>query len=142
MVGVAAYYARVILAAQRLYFAIGGLKNLRLSQGVISWVQLIKVTNGESVSIPITSANFENRINGSVIGKSILAGSQVIAARSISSLEILVTIPLIDLLALGAEIVNIARTGAVTIELTGGVRALGVNIPVNQKFSVDFKHLL
>ncbi|MFD2521368.1 LEA type 2 family protein [Emticicia soli] len=138
---IASYYARVVLAAQRLYFAVGSIKNLKLSGGVITWRQIIRVTNGENVAIPITSANIENRINNSTIGRTILAQSQTIAARSSTDLLLDVYIPLSDLLGLSLEILNTVKTGFVSFELAGHVRALGVSVPISQKFNLDLKHL-
>ncbi|GAB3519492.1 LEA type 2 family protein [Emticicia fontis] len=138
---VAAYYARVILAAKNLLFSVGGISNLKINQGVITWRQIIRVTNGENVSIPITSANIENRINQTPIGKTILANAQTIEARSTSNLELDVYIPLSDLVGLGLEVFNTIRTGAVSFQLAGNVRALGFSIPVNQSFNLNLKTL-
>jgi len=139
---VAGYYARVIFAAKRLLFSVGGVRNLKITQGVITWRQTIRVTNGESVAIPITSANIENRINNSPIGKTILANAQTIEARSTSNLELDVYIPLSDLIGLGLEVFNTIRTGAVSFQLAGNVRALGFSIPVNESFNLNLKNII
>jgi LEA14-like dessication related protein len=141
VVAVIAFYLRVISAAKNLAFGVGSIRGLKLSGGIISWTQVIKVTNGESVAIPITSANFENRFNNTVIGKSILPRMQTIAARSITDLEIFIAIPVTDLLGLGVEIFNTIKAGSFTFELAGNVRALGVSVPVSQQFNINFKQL-
>lgn len=141
LIVLAAYYARVIAAAKNLSFGVGSIRGLRLSGGIISWTQVIKVTNGESVAIPITSANLENRFNNTTVGKSILPRAQIIAARSVSNLEVFIAIPMTDLLGLGVEIFNTIKSGAFSFELAGNVRALGVSVPVSEKFNINFKQL-
>lgn len=141
VVAVAAYYARVIFAAKRLLFSVGSIRSLKISQGIISWRQIIRVTNGENVAIPITSANIENRINRTPIGKTILVNAQTIAARSTSNLELDVVIPISDLINLGFEIYNTIKTGTVSFQLAGNVRALGFNIPIDQSFNLNLKQL-
>jgi LEA14-like dessication related protein len=139
---VAAYYARVIVAAKNLLFSVGGIRNLKISQGVITWRQIIRVTNGENVAIPITSANIENRINQTTIGKTILANAQTIEAQSTSNLELDVYIPLSDLIGLGLEVFNTIRTRAISIQLAGNVRALGFSIPVNESFNLNLNNII
>lgn len=139
---VVAYYARIIIAAKSLTFSTGRASNFRFEKGFVTWKQIINATNGEGVSIPITSANIQPYINATAIGKTILIDSQTILARGTTGLEFTIVIPYTDFIALGFSVNNIISTRNLSITLGGNVRALGVTVPINEEFKIDFKTIL
>lgn len=141
VIAVAAYYGRIYLAANNLTFGAGSASKLRFQKGFVSWEQIINVTNGESVAIPITSANVQPVFNKTAIGKTILKGSQTIAARNTTGLIFTVVIPYTDFISIGFSIQDILKDKNLTIELQGSVRAVGLNVPLKESYFIDLKNI-
>jgi hypothetical protein len=60
VIGVAAiYYARIANAAKNLQFGVGSVTKFSLKGGGISWLQGVKIINGDFVAIPIRSVSVD-----------------------------------------------------------------------------------
>lgn len=132
------YYYRLFNAAQKLAFNIGKIQKFSLKGGVVSWVQNIKVTNGDFVPIPIRSVSVQNYIGKNFIGTSILENPTMLLGRSTTDLPLQVTISFADFLKAGLGLASQIKTKNISITFRGEVNSVGVSIPLNETFSIDF----
>jgi LEA14-like dessication related protein len=136
LAALALYFYRVFNAAQKLTFNVGSISKFSLKGGVVSWIQNIKVTNGDFVPIPIRSVSVQNYFGSSYIGTSILDSPTLIAGSSTTDLPLQVKISYADLIKAGLEIFSIGKK--VSISFKGEVNSIGVSIPLNETFLIDF----
>lgn len=137
VVAVVFYYSRIIRAAKNLKFSAGKLKSFNLKGGDISWIQLVNVQNGDATPIPVTAANVQPWVGLTQIGSCYLKKSSIIAGRSTTALEFQVNVPYVDLLYLGLEVASAFQSGKLTFDLKGYVNAVGVDVPINEKFNIN-----
>lgn len=132
---IAIYYARIYAAAKNaLKITVSSIKNVSFKGGTLRLILNLNVQNLSSTAIPVTYANLVNTFGTSEIGTSVL--SQRVTLRNGSNIvPIVIEVPLFGLISLGAETVNLLKTGSLKMRLSGTLSAAGIAIPVNEEIN-------
>lgn len=142
LVVLAGYFMLVVNAIKKLTYIPAGGENLSFRNGAISFVQKIRVVNGDNVGFTINSVNIQNYFGNTILGTCLIFEPARIAARSESILKIAVIIPYKDLIFLIPEAVQAVKSKLFKFRFEGTVNALGVNANIKQQYEIDFGNLI
>jgi hypothetical protein len=133
----AIYILRLRNAAKGLFFAVGAIRSFKISKGVISFVQNIDITNPYFTSIPVQSIQVIVYLNSIGIGTGYLLDNTSIKGKDITSMPMLVQVPLTNLLSNGIDLYNSFLGRKIALNFVGEISSLGFNFPFNETFKID-----
>ena len=139
----AIFFWRRFNALNSLQINVGGIKQAKLENGFITWVQELIINNPDTVEITANRANIDVFLNQNYVGKCSLENQQTIKPTSISVINVKVTCTVSEILqAAGFTILDLIHGKKVDFVLQGSIGAYGFTAPLKQSISFDFKKML
>lgn len=135
------YILQKVNTARQLEFTIGVPRNVSGRNSNLTFDLPIQAHNVSQGSIRVKSVDFDVFSAGKFLGKAILTDPFTIAPASKTAFTVGVSISFFDALTAASSIVNLFKSGKITLVLDGLVYAEGFQVPVKQSFEFDIPKL-
>ncbi len=138
---IALYILNKVNTARQLEFSVGTPREVSLKGGALTFQLPLTAANVTSGSIRVKAIDMDVYTAGKYIGKATMSTPVTIVPAANTTLLVNVRIEYFDLLTAAGSIVNVFKSGAVSLKLDGLVYAEGFQVPVVQTFDFTIPKL-